>query len=62
MADPQIPVEPAVREKLRWVKLLSGSNNYSEVVNHLIDEAGYDVPEEPVSEADAKTLLIGGDP
>lgn len=57
----QVPVSEEARTELQWVKLLSQRKSYSETVHHLVEEAGYDVPSEEFSEAEAKKVMFGGD-
>lgn len=61
MADTQIPLSEETREKLRWVKLLSMSQNYDEAIQKLVEESGFEVPDEPVSEASFKRLIVEGE-
>lgn len=61
MADTQIPLSEETREKLRWVKLLSMSQNYDEAIRRLVEESGFEVPDEPVSEASFKRLVVEAD-
>lgn len=62
MGETQIPLSEDVRADLKWVKFLSGKTSYSEAIDHLIEEAGYEVPEEDFDTRSArKRLTFGGD-
>lgn len=53
----QIPVTEDVRERLRFVKLLSGSETYTETVELLFEESGFEPPEGGFDAENAKKAL-----
>lgn len=54
-----IHVTEEARDSLRLFKWMSGSEDYSEALTTLMNEAGYDVPEGGLTEEDMKERLFG---
>lgn len=55
----QVSVTREARAQLKWCKILSGKDSYSAVIEHLIEEAGYEVPEEEFAEDNVKKVMFG---
>lgn len=55
----QIPLDESAREALRLYKVISGSTNYSDAIRSLMTEAGYEPPEEPLSDEEMLARVFG---
>lgn len=55
----QIPIRHRTRERLRFVKLLTGSSDYSDTIELLFRKSGYEPPEKEFNEENAKEALRG---
>lgn len=60
MTDTQIAITEETREELQWVKLLSMSGSYDQAIRRLIEDSGFEVPDEAPSEGGWRRLVVDG--
>lgn len=53
----QIPVTEAMRDRMRFLKVMSGCSSYTDTLEMLLEDSGYDVPEQGFSPESAKEAM-----
>ena len=60
MTDTQIAISEETRDDLQWVKLLSMSRSYDQAIRRLIEDSGFEIPEDPPAEGGWRRLVVDG--
>lgn len=53
----QIPVTEELRERLRFVKVLTGSTSYTSTIDMVLEDSDFDPPEGGFDTENAKALM-----